>query len=92
MASPVGRLPSGSGDRRAGPDQAGIVRSTADCGIIFRFEPDRRPTAVTEAEMHRTFVPDEATTPTCSTLFNPAKLHFDSRTSGIEFLGTFRTR
>jgi hypothetical protein len=41
--------------------------------------------------MHRTFVPDEATTSTCSTLFNPAKLHSDPRASGIEFLGTFQT-
>jgi hypothetical protein len=42
--------------------------------------------------MHRTFVPDEATTPTCSILFNPAKLHSAPRTSGVEFMGTFQTR
>jgi len=42
--------------------------------------------------MHRTFVPDEATTSTRSTLFNSAKLHSDPRASGIEFLSIRQTR
>jgi hypothetical protein len=82
---PPRRLPSGSSDRQPGPDRARMVRSRADCGIILQFKPDGRPTAFSEAKMHRTFVPDEALTPTHAI---PADQHSDAHTSRSEFLGT----
>ena len=42
--------------------------------------------------MQRTFVPDEALTPTHSILLDPASRHSERSTSGAESLGTSQTR